>query len=112
MITLVLSLLLFIDIAAQEETSMPVTARPVQQQKSNNIIRLHNILGKFNSFEIFRGHSADLCDAIESTDVRRLANRLFSMFLIDNKFRIKITGLDITYKQPEMMVYFRKFYTK
>lgn len=94
---------------------MPLTTRPVQQQKSNSIIRLCNmfcytcerlsILGKFNPSEIFRGHSADLCDAIESIDVSRLANRLFSMFLIDNECRIKITGLDSTsYKKAEMIV--------
>ena len=96
--TIVLSLLLFIDL---EETSTTLTTRPVQQQKSNSIIRLCNmfcytcerlsILGKFNPFEIFRGHSADLCDAIESTDVSRLANRLFSMFLIDDEFRTNRT---------------------
>ena len=73
---------------------MPLTTRPVQQQKSNNVIRLCNkfcyahesILGKINPSEIFRGHSADLCDAIESIHIGQLANRLFSMFLIDDKF--------------------------
>ena len=72
-----------------------------------------SILGKFNPSEIFRGHSADLCDAIESIDVSRLAKKLFSMFLVDNEFRIKITGFDSTsYKKAEMIVYFENFYTK
>ena len=64
-----------------------------------------SILGKNNPSEIFRGHSADLCDALESIDVNRLANRLFSLFLINNEFRIKITELQSTsYKKAEMIV--------
>ena len=93
---------------------MPLTTRPVQQQqRSNNIIRLYNmfcyacefILGNINPSKIFRSHSADLCDAIEAIDHSRLANRLFSQFLIDDEFRIKITELNTTpYKKAEIIV--------